>query len=259
MAPSSNLLEKCKKGLFDYSQDAGKMLLHTATAGWIFSSLGQIFGIATNKKISKKEKQFLIPQEIADAVVNITSFYVFTDKFQNFTKRLVAKGKIITPGIIEKCKEFGIQYGKDAEGKAANIGEAISKKINEYKGILEVNKHDAKLNLNIDQAKQDDINIKIKELEKFKNEQYGPFEGGLRIAGNVLGGIISSNIITPIIRNPMAAWKQRTAIEREKLEHDAKLYNENKVIFAQNSMNSDYHRAKLVNPAQITNSGSMRV
>lgn len=212
-----------KKGLFEYSQDAGKMLLHTATLGWILSALGQIYGIANNEKVSKKEKKFLIPQEVADAAVNILSFYLVTNSVQNFTKSLAAKGKVITPEILAKCEEFGIKLGKDANGKSINIGDAISAKIKEYKVIVDNNKNEK---LNIDNKTITDLNIKIDKLKDFKNEKYGPFESGLRIIGNVIGAIVSGNIITPMLRNPMAAYKQKSAIEREKIEKEAKLYRE---------------------------------
>ena len=58
MTSFKGLLETCKTNLFKtYSNDAGKMLLHTATLGWIFSAAGQIFGIVTNDKVSKKQKK----------------------------------------------------------------------------------------------------------------------------------------------------------------------------------------------------------
>jgi len=246
MAPSFRI----RKGLFNYSQDAGNMLLYTATAGWILSAAGQIFGIVKNEKVSKKEKKFLIPQEIADAAINIASFFLVTYSFQNFTKGLVSKGKIITPRIKEICGKYGIKLEKDAEGKAVNIGNAITKKISDYKAILDADKNEPiKMGLNLNKAKKDKINVGINELTNFKNEEFGPFESGLKIAGNVLGGVVSGNIITPMLRNPMAAYKQKTALERDQMQKDAELYRASQ---GENKPKTSY-------PRVILGSSSMKI
>ena len=64
-----------------YGKDPGKMLIHTGVIGWVFSSLAQVAAIVINDKIPKEQKMFLIPQEIADAGVNIASFYLITNCF----------------------------------------------------------------------------------------------------------------------------------------------------------------------------------
>lgn len=257
MAPSLNFLEKTKTSLFNYSNDAAKMLLHTATAGWILSAAGQIYGIASNKKVSKKEKQFLIPQEMADAAVNIISFYVFTNTIQNFTKGLASKGKIITPYIKKFCGNHGIQLGKNADGKYTKIGDAISAKIKDLEAVKKVNA-DKNFNLNINDQTIKEIDTKIGILKEFKNETFGPFESGLKVAGGIIGGIVSGNIITPMLRNPMAAWKQKSALDREKLENDARLYQENRIILAQNQVGQSDYKVKTVNNPYQT-SGSMKI
>ena len=61
-----------------YGDDIGKMLVHTGVIGWILSSAAQVVAIVINDKIPKEQKMFLIPQEIADAGVNIASFYLIT-------------------------------------------------------------------------------------------------------------------------------------------------------------------------------------
>ena len=62
-----------------YGEQPGKMLVHTGVLGWILSSLAQVGAVVFNDKISPEQKVFLIPQEIADAAVNIISFYVVTN------------------------------------------------------------------------------------------------------------------------------------------------------------------------------------
>ena len=256
MALPLNTFEKLKTRLFKYSDDPGKMLLHTATVGWVISALAQVWGIVNDKRISKKEKQFLIPQEVADAAVNIASFYIVTDSLQKISQRLVAKGKIITPAIRKVCQEHGIQFAKDADGKPVNIGEAIKDKIAHYKDIIVSN--DAKaLDLKLNENKIAEITKKIDELKNFNDKKYSPFENGFKIAGNVVGGVISGNIITPMLRNPIAAYKQQSAINREQLEKDAASYRAGKTLPVQNQIYVNEYKSKVANARQ--NSGSMKV
>lgn len=242
-----NLLNKIFNA---YSKDTSKMLLVTGTFGWMFSSAGQILGIANNKKISKKEKEFLIPQEIADATINILSYFFVTLTLQNQAKRLVSKGKIITPRIKEVCQKYDIQIAKNAEGKFADIGNAISEKIGHYKSVLNMNKSK---NLAINSEKIAGLEKQKAELENLHKDTYSPLEGGVGVVGNVIGTILSSNIITPILRNPMASWKQKSALDREQLEHDAKLYHENRIILAQNNYGMDAYRTR------VTTGGGMKI
>ena len=77
--PSSNLFSKFKTTLYkNYGENPGNMLVHTGVLGWILSSLAQVSAVVFNDQIPKEQKSFLIPQEIADAAVNIISFYVIT-------------------------------------------------------------------------------------------------------------------------------------------------------------------------------------
>lgn len=243
MTPSMNVLEKAKTTLFSsYKGDITKMLLWTGTIGWVLSSLGQIFGIAFNKKISKKEKEFLIPQEMADAAVNITCFFVLTRQVQNLAKKMVKRGKIITPEIMKKCEEFGIQFKKETGKDKVDIAASIQNKIRNLDGILNADKDD-KIKFNISDAEKTSIKKQKEELETFNNKTYSSFEGGVGVIGSLVGSVISGNIITPILRNPMASWKQKNALEREQVEHDAKMYRANNLQM-QNTTGIDVYRAK---------------
>jgi len=67
--------------------------------GWILSSAAQVTAVVFNDKIPSKDKLFLIPQECADAGVNILSFYLVTNTFKNIGSKLVSTGKLVTPKI----------------------------------------------------------------------------------------------------------------------------------------------------------------
>lgn len=108
-----NLFSSFKTSLYkNYGENPGKMLVHTGVLGWILSSLAQISAVVFNDKISPEQKSFLIPQEMADAGINILSFYLITSSFKNLASKLVSCGKLTTKSIKgaltpEQVKKLG--------------------------------------------------------------------------------------------------------------------------------------------------------
>ncbi len=92
----------------NYGENPGKMLVHTGVLGWVLSSAAQVTAVAFNDKISSKEKLFLIPQECADAAINILSFYAFTSSFKAIGSKLVSTGKLATPSIRKYIQKAGL-------------------------------------------------------------------------------------------------------------------------------------------------------
>jgi len=105
MKSPSNLFSDFKTVMYrNYVENPCKMLVHTGVLGWILSSLAQVSAVVFNDKISPQQKSFLIPQEAADAAINILSFYVITSSFKNLASKLVSTGKLtgIRPADIGK-------------------------------------------------------------------------------------------------------------------------------------------------------------
>ncbi len=173
--PSSNLFSKFKTTLYkNYGENPGNMLVHTGVLGWILSSLAQVSAVVFNDKIPKEQKSFLIPQEIADAAVNIISFYLITSSFKKLASKLVSTGKLTTKPI----KEF-LNKNK------------VTDKIGNY-----------------------DFNIEnLPNFKDIKGE-YKPFKNGIDVIASTIGSIISCNIITPVVRNQYASKKQKQALAR---------------------------------------------
>lgn len=165
-----------------FGEDPGKMLLHTGTLGWILSSLAQVMAVVLNDKIPKKQKTFLIPQEIADAGINICSFYIFTNSFTKLANKMVSTGKWRTPAIDAFLKKYNLK-----------------KHIGSY-----------------------DFNIKdLANFDEIKSS-YKAIASGNAIAASTIGSIISCNLVTPVLRNKFAAHKQQQAIARmEAVEQSA--------------------------------------
>lgn len=254
MKPSVNLFEKLKNNIFKaYSEDAGKMLLVTGTLAWITSSIAQLVGIARRKDIDKKQKVFLIPQEIADATINILSYFFVTLFIQNSAKRLVSKGKVLTSAIKQKCSELGISIQKKIGDEDLNIGEKILDEVKKLENTIEINKRH-----------NQGSDVYIKELESRRDKlnalydkEYSPFESGMKVVGNVIGAVISSNIITPILRNPIASLKQKNAIIQDE-KNKGQMLPPSPIWLAQNQANIDNYRAKTTSVVSKPNS-SMKI
>ena len=77
----------------NFKKDASKMLIWTGVAGWTLSSLAQICAILFNPNIPNEQKSYLVPQEMADAAVNIGSFFLVTQLTKNTVSKLFQTGK----------------------------------------------------------------------------------------------------------------------------------------------------------------------
>lgn len=185
-----NLGETCAKkfGVFKnvilekYGEQPGTMLVHTGVLGWILSSLAQVAAVVFNDKISPEQKVFLIPQEIADAGVNIVSFYVITNSVKALASKLVKTGKLTTPAIMEHLKKTGLKMPKSGDG-VSPIG----------KWDFDITKL----------ANFDEI------APKFK-----PFKNGVDVGASLLGSIVSCNLVTPILRNEYASKQQKASLAK---------------------------------------------
>ena len=175
-----------KKGLFErYGENPGTMLVHTGLLGWILSSLAQITAIVANDKIPSEQKKFLIPQEAADGLVNIFSFYVITSSFKLLGSKLVSTGKLASKNIKAFLNKSGVQN---------KVG---------------------KLDFNIS---------RMENFNEIKSD-YKSFKNGVDVIASTVGSIVSCNIFTPIVRNECAARIQKRLIDRQnKPQSDSNYY-----------------------------------
>ena len=134
--------------------------------------LCQIAIIGINKDTPKREKAFLIPQEIVDGVINLATFVVFAEGFKRLGRNLVKKD-IVKPFVKDKkvfSEEFATTTNLIGSLLAVNIVSPIIR--NKIGG--DVQKMFIK-----NQEKPEKDNPKIKTYKKdaaFKN-----FSGSLRI------------------------------------------------------------------------------
>lgn len=164
-----------------FSKDPSKMLVWTGVAGWILSSTAQIAGVLFNSKFSKEEKSFMIPQEMADAGVNIGTFLLITQGTRIFVNKLFKTGKIAP----KKVHAF----------------------IDNHK-ILKNKK--GKIDLNLDEIT--DINFPKAEYDTYKD-----MGSTLAIIG---ASVLSSNIITPVVRNQFANKIHKNYLDSKKVNNN---------------------------------------
>ena len=138
---------------------------------------------------------FLIPQEIGDGAVNVVSFFLVTSVIKNFASRLVSSGKLATPKIRKFLTDSGINIRTKKGWKVLSN--------------FDFSKFNIKNMMNFSQIK----------------DEYNSFKNGVDVIGMTVGSILSCNIITPVLRNKIAANRQQktlarmNAIDSEKVNH----------------------------------------
>lgn len=175
--PFKNLLNWIAK---NFRKDASKMLIATGVAAWSLSSLAQITALIFNPKISNEQKSFLIPQEIADAAVNIGSFFLVTQVAKKSISKLFSTGKFAP----QKVRTY----------------------LNKHKDLY--NKKIGKLDFDLDEV--------LKQDRFFPKNEYYACKNFATTVATVGAGILSSNIITPLVRNEMATKMQKNYINNKK-------------------------------------------
>lgn len=171
---SNCLLQKGLEWVYqNFKKNTATMLVVTGTIGWGLSSLAQIGAVLFNPKIPPEQKSFLVPQEFADALVNISAFFLITQATKKVVSKLASTGKIAP----SKVREF-LNKNKDVYGD--KVG---------------------KLSLDLDEV--------LKNEPNFPKESYYSYKNYATTMGTIGASIVSSNIVTPIVRNSMASDMQK--------------------------------------------------
>lgn len=163
----------------NFKKDASKMLIWTGVAGWGLSSLAQIGALLVNPKISNEQKSFLIPQEMADAAVNIGAFFLITQLTKKTVSKLFSTGKF-APKSVRKFLDSKKEIYKDKVGKF-----------------------------------DFDLDTVRKAEPAFPCEDYWTCKNFGTTVATIGAGVLSSNIITPIVRNNMASGMQKNYINKK--------------------------------------------
>lgn len=171
----ASVLKKVLDFIADQSTfNTANILILLSAGGWLASSIAQVVGIYRNKNYTKEQKSFMIPQELADAFVNIGAFLLVTKSLKSLTSKMVETGKL-TPKSIQTF-----------------LGE---------KGLL---------------SERGKFDFNVTEVEGFQHYRpvYNTFKTVAESTAAIVGGVLSSNIITPILRNKIGAKRKDRVMEK---------------------------------------------
>lgn len=214
------------------SGDVGKALIWLGAAGWFFSALAQIVMLYHNKDIDKKEKKFLIPQEMADGVINVTLYYTICQSIKKYGDNLVEKGQYITSKMDKFIRILNTDSSEQdalVRGFSANfhnLGILNSKKQKEhmsnfFEGIMNYVKNGIPENVVLDErmakafqqlTKDRTVQEQI-DLIKDTQRNFQAFKNGVGILLAIGASVLACNIITPIARNITANYFQRRLVK----------------------------------------------
>ncbi len=217
-----------------YADDVGIALIHLGAAGWVLSALAQILMLAHNKDIDKKEKRFLIPQEIADGVVNVGLYYsicqiiknigdYMSENIQYMTQKSNDFLKITKPdsrsnlefikGFAETFRNNGITTVKK---QRQNMSAFLDGTLNYLKGknVPENFTPGADFKTAFENlAKGRTLEQQIDLVEDVQRNFNG-YKNGVGVIAAVGASILACNIITPVVRNIMANYSQKRLMRK---------------------------------------------
>lgn len=153
--------------------NTANILIALSAAGWLASSVAQTVGIYKNENYTKEQKSFMLPQEIADAMVNICSFLAVTLSLKKFASELVRTGKLATSKISNFIRN------------------------------------------DLTSNKRGEFDFDVTKLNGFSEyeQDYNNLKMVAETVAATVGGVLSSNIITPILRNKIAAHRQEKVMK----------------------------------------------
>lgn len=222
----SSLYQKALAKIYDlYSDNPGRALIHTTVIGNLLSSLAHVTMIVSNKKIEKKEKKFLIPQEIADATVNTVLFFTLSKFIKNSADNFLESGKVSLDKTEKLISEF-------KNNNLLNLEEL--KKSKQFTSRFYERASEA-LKTVLKQSKNPDN--QTSELLKRINDGQKEFKGfktGIGVIAAVGTSILASNIITPVCRNMTAnyfqnRYKNKPVLNPVYTYNQPKIFNDMKI------------------------------
>lgn len=211
--PPAFVTKLCDYMYQNYSKDGGKLLVHMGAAGWILSSIAQISMLTFDKKIDKKQKKFLIPQEGADALVNFGMYYSICELIKRGGDKLVEKGLLLTDEVaraITELKPTHMPALALKEWKTLFTPAELKTKLTQL--LATPDKLDIAKGLSaVDKTKFD-------ALAKDALEQLETHKNNVGIVAAITASVLACNVVTPIVRNYLASKYQKYALKKEAVE-----------------------------------------
>ena len=186
------IAEKVYKNL---AKGSGNMILITSMLGIAMSSVAQTAAILINKKYSVSQKAYMVPQELTEGCITILSIFLITKPIQKFSSRYVKSGKIVTKDIAEYMKKYNLTE------KRGELNFDFKKSVQDI--ITKIEKSEKY------------IKSSSKEREKIVSEhkdiinKFDIMDDATSAIATTAGGILSTAIISPYLRNYSASHYQK--------------------------------------------------
>jgi len=193
----SKLVSLLQKFNPEIPENAGPTLLALNAGGMILAALSNTFAIAIDKNTKDDEKQFLIPAGLLTGLANIGTYFLVTKKFiDKFEGDATKAVKNMSP---ENLAKNATELAKKTIDKAQKgfLGTDLFKKSDKYVSAMK------ETLLKDGQATQS-----AKQLYQDK------YVAGASVLGAFAGVVVSSGILTPIIRDVSANLVQKMMEEK---------------------------------------------
>lgn len=196
-----------------YSKSTANVVIVLGAVGMIVSMFAQLSSIKSNKNLSEDKKKFLLNQETADSITNTALFFGVTTLLSSIVKRKMDTGRILTPEIVKQLEEASEKIGKSFDDiiKDAKTSLKIG---NEKYQIGEVVK---KSNIFDTVDEMANNNRPKEEIQSYQAEAdtFETTKSGLAMIATIFGSVLSTNIISPLVRNKISNHMQ----EKYNAEH----------------------------------------
>ena len=193
---AKNLAEFVYKHL---EKGSGAMILMTSMLGIAMSSVAQTFAILLNDKYSISQKAFMAPQELTEGCITVLSMFLITKPIQKITKQYTKMGKILSKDLIQYAEK---NHLLSERGKLNfDFGESIKSIIN---GIENSDKF----------IRSSEVD-KAKMLAEHKDaiHSFHSLEDSTSAITTTAGSILSTALISPLLRNYSASYYQKINME----------------------------------------------
>ena len=208
--------------MFDYySKDGGKLLVHMGALGTLFGSVAQLMAVATDKKLDKDQKKFLLPQEGADAVVSVFMTYTVCDLIKKLGDKIVESGKLLTDEVADKI----IKIKPDIAANIKDWNKVITPEDLKKFKLSQLLKEPSLIK--VFQNYDENALSKIKPAVNAALDAFETHKNNVGIISTIAASVLAINVITPYVRNIIAAKLQKRALKQEAVEIRKRQITEN--------------------------------
>lgn len=200
----SNVFKNITKSLVEtvykyFGNSSGNMILLTSIIGVALSSIAQTGAVLLNKNYSTSQKAFMAPQELAEGCMTIFSMLLITRPIQGLAKKYVSSGKILTTDMKKYLEKHSLLE------KRGNADFNLPQSVNNIVEKIKISDEFVK-------ASENKRNKLLFEHTEVLNSYDRTLDATSAIA-TTAGGILSTAIVSPLIKNLVASKYQSVTMD----------------------------------------------